>query len=267
MLAGTQVVARYEHAPHDPGNHASTCKVWHQVYAPDGRLLTKGLGGSYEHHRGLFFGANQLRHGNRTWDFWHCRNGETQQHLAFAEPQEPGLPDGCQVAVIRWLDGGRQELLREHRVTRATALDPDTVALDVWITLQAVAGPVTFDGDPQHSGHQFRALQQFAEPEATPVRFVRPAGARGGKDDVWTDCAWIAMVLPLQGGPVTVLRVEEQGNPRPVRWSTRGYGRFGATFTKEITPDAPLRLHYRYVIAIGELDAQRCAALAGSAGS
>ena len=262
--AGGRLAACYEHAPHDPAHHLDTCKVYHHVYAPDGRLLSKGTGGEFPHHRGLFLGWNDVRCGGERFDFWHCSHGETQQHAGFVDPGALSLQGlGWQAAAIDWRDGKGRTLVRERRALRATALDAATTQLEVMVEL-ASDEPVRLRGDPQHSGHQFRALEEFAEPGAPPVRYVRPANARGGPDDVWTGCAWIAAVLPLGSGPVTVLRVEDAGNPQPVRWSTRPYGRFGATFAVDLQPGAPQRFNWRYLVALGELDAARCEALAAA---
>jgi hypothetical protein len=42
------------------------------------------------------------------------------------------------------------------------------------------------------------------------------------------------------------------GNPTPTTYSTRPYGRVGAFFTADVTPDKPLHLKYRLVISEGE---------------
>jgi len=259
-----QLVARLERAAYDPARHADTCKVFHHVFAPDGRLLTKGLGGEYPHHRGLFVGWNRMRWHDRAFDFWHCSHRETQQFRRFVPAAELGLDATWQVAGIDWCTDEGAVVIDERRAVRARELGTGTTALDVVIELRATDGPVQLAGDPQHSGQQFRAAQQFAEPRARPVRYVRPADAEGGKDDVWTGCAWIAAVLPLEGGPVTVLRIEGRDNPKPATWSTRPYGRFGATFAHELLPGKPLRLSFTYVIALGERDAAWCAATAAS---
>jgi hypothetical protein len=106
-----------------------------------------------------------------------------------------------------------------------------------------------------------RAAQAFAAADGPKARFVRPANASGGKDDVWTGCAWLAAVLPFADGEVTVLRIEHAANP-PATWSARPYGRFGAMCTAELRTDAPLRLRMRWVIAAGARDAAWCEAAA-----
>ena len=71
-----KVAARLVHKKWDPSDPRPTCKLFHHVYAPDGTLLTKGLGGQFEHHRGLFVGWNRTRHNGKSYDFWHCSSWE-----------------------------------------------------------------------------------------------------------------------------------------------------------------------------------------------
>jgi hypothetical protein len=264
VMAGDRLAAKLECLQYEPARHAATCKVFHHVFAPDGRLLTKGLGGAYEHHRGLFLGWNKLRCGGKTFDFWHCSKGETQRFVAFEPPAAMGLEHDWQVARIDWQAPDGKTLLHERRAMRACLRADGSTVLDVQVGLRAADAAVVLDGDPQHAGHQFRALQQFAEQDAG-VTYVRPATARARADDVWTDCDWSAAVLPLSSGLVTVLRVEGTGNPKPATWATRGYGRFGAMVRCEVTRDVELRLGYTYVIATGEHDADWCAGCAAEA--
>ena len=57
-------VLRYMyHAFDDSSKEAreKTKKVFHHLFTPDGsRLITKGPGGKYSHHRGLFYGFNRM---------------------------------------------------------------------------------------------------------------------------------------------------------------------------------------------------------------
>lgn len=245
-----QCVSGYDKARHD-----DTCKVYHRVFAPDGALISKDLGGLYPHHRGLFLGFNQLQHGAEKWDFWHCRKGETEQLVRMAERPDASTQD----LAIDWIDGHGTVLLHERRQYAVQSSMLRSV-IDVRITLDAAAGEVTLDGDPQHSGYQFRALQDFAPEGAPKVSYVRPAGATGGKDDIWTDCDWTAGVLPMPQGKITVLHCDAPSNPRPCRYSTRDYGRFGSTFRHVLPPGVPLQLRYRVVVSMGERSAAECAA-------
>jgi hypothetical protein len=264
LFVDGRLAARAVLPAYDRGDHDATCKVFHHVWAPDGQLLTKGLGGQHPHHRGLFFGFNRVQVGGQRFDFWHCGAGESQRTRGAVAASELGLEGDWQVLAIDWCDREGTPLAVERRALRATAIARGQTAFDVVIELRAGARAVRFDGDPQHSGHQFRGLQAFAEPQAPPVRYLRPDGAQQRGDDVWIACDWIAALLPLPAGAVTVLRIEHPENPGPVGWSTRAYGRFGATFAHLLQPGSPLRLRYRYVVALGELDPAACAALAAA---
>lgn len=266
LYVGSKLALSYEHRDFDPAQRSATCKVYHHVYAPDGRLLTKGLGGEFEHHRGLFFGFNQTRTGAQQLDFWHCRNGETQRHRGYVDASEMGLDPSWTVAAVDWLDRDERTIVEELRAIRVRAFDEATWCIDVRCQLKAPA-QVHLGGDPQHSGHQFRALDRFAAKNATKVTYVRPDAATSHGEDIWTGCDWIAAVLPFQeseGPPVTVVRVEAKTNPHDVRWSTRDYGRFGATFAHTLERGAALTVDYHYVIALGTASQERCAALAAA---
>lgn len=249
---------------HDTARHAATCKVYHHVFAPDGRLLTKGDGGQFPHHRGMFVGWNRTKCGAETFDFWHLDHGESQRFAGFRDAAELALPAGAQVAAIDWCAADGRPIVRELRGLAVTELADGAIVLHVRVRLATDRDRVALDGDPQHSGQQFRALQRFADDGAEPVRYVRPDGATARGNDVWTGCDWIAAVLPLPDGPVTVLRVEAASNPGDVRWSTRPYGRFGATFARELTPAAPRVFDWYYVVSPGERDAVWCARAAAA---
>ena len=258
------LAARYEHAPFDPARARATCKVYHMLYAPDGRLLTKGDGGQFEHHRGVFFGFNQTRVGGATWDFWHCNHGETQQHVGFVAGERLGLGADWSCSEIEWRDPKGAVVVRELRGLRIETMPGGAWRFD-FVSQLSSTDTVELGGDPQHSGCQFRALDLFAQPDGPKVRYLRPDSARPHDNDVWTGCDWIAAILPLPDGPATVIRIEPPGNPGPVRWSTRDYGRFGATFQATLRPDTTLRLRWTYVTKEGALSQQDCALLAGQA--
>lgn len=258
--ANGALVARLAYAPYDQEQHTATCKPWHQLFAPDGRQLTKDLGGAYEHHRGVFVGWNRVRCGGSTFDFWHCRNGESQR-VRRLEGQ-PG-PGGAQILHVDWCraDGGVVLHEARHATTRSL---PDAHVLVLASDLRAADDVAELGGDPHHAGWQFRAAAMFAEPGAAPVRFVRPADSRPLGDDGWADCRWIAAVLPLPDGEATVLRVEHPDNP-PARWSTRAYGRFGATWSATVTREHGLRVAVAWIAAAGARDGAWCEATAQQA--
>ena len=79
---------------------------------------------------------------------------------------------------------------------------------------------------------------------------------------VWTGCNWIAAIQTHGDKKYTILRVEGLANPGKTTWSTRNYGRFGATRTVKVQKGKPLVLDQYYVIANGERDTTWCQAQA-----
>ena len=254
-----RVAARLVQKQWDPSNPRPTCKLFHHIYAPDGALLTKGLGGQFEHHRGLFVGWNRTKHAGKSYDFWHCNRGERQQFAGTASPEQLGMQEGAQVIKARWVAPDGRGIVDELRGLAVVAHQPDHYVLHMRVECRALDGEVRLGGDPQHAGQQFRALQQFAEKDADPVLYLRPEGAKEHGNDVWTQCDWIAGILRLPDESYTVLRVESPNNRGKTTWSTRPYGRFGATRTVKLVEGKALRIDQLYVIAQGARDAKWCA--------
>src|SRR5687768_13748326 len=75
LLLGERPVYRHMNK-FDPADFENTYKPFYHVYDFHGDgFITKGAGGKYPHHRGLFLGF-KTPHG----DFWHCREGVSLQH-------------------------------------------------------------------------------------------------------------------------------------------------------------------------------------------
>src|SRR5207302_7271772 len=79
-------ILRYMHPSLDESSKEKrelTYKVFHHLYDPAGkRLVTKGPGGLYTHHRGLFYGFNRISYdeGKKKADTWHCTNDAHLSH-------------------------------------------------------------------------------------------------------------------------------------------------------------------------------------------
>ena len=250
------------HKEHDEAHHHDTCKVFHHVRALDGTLLTKGNGGMFQHHKGLFIGWNRTAWNKRRFDFWHMPKQELQVFRAFLSPKELGMAAGAQVCAIDWIAPEGEVVIAERRGLQLLEQHGDHYVLHLRNELRAPNGKVRLAGDPQHAGQQFRAPQTFAPKDAVKVSYVRPAGAEDHGNDVWTGCDWIAEIQPHGEQRYTILRVEGRDNRGETTWSTRDYGRFGATRTVDVTKERPLRLDQYYVIAAGARDATWCAAQA-----
>lgn len=273
LLAGKPVV-RYEMPAYDAASEETrvrTYKPFHHVYDPlTGIRLTKGDGGVFTHHRGLFFGYNTISHGEGMKvrsDDWHCHGKARQEHREIVQ-QEAGAVEGRQRVRIDWIGSDESKVLEETRELEVVPVPGGTV-IDFASRLES-AGPVRLEGDPQHAGVHFRASNEVAESTKGQTYYLRP-GTKGVPGDYrnWPDdrayvnAAWHAASFVVGGQRYTVLRANRPANPGEARMSERDYARFGSYFEYDLRRDKPLDVGYRWWIQPGELtleDATRIAA-------
>ena len=236
----------------DPKQRRNTFKVFDHVWGMQGHggLLTKGPGGSFGHHRGLFIGWNHTRRGEESWDFWHCRGKARIAHRSFgSQPGEAiaGIAHARSVSHSEWIDEESGPVVKERRDVTIWHGGPGRRIIDYRFRLKAVGGAVSLSGDPQHGGFQFRAAQEVHK-RRKETRYLRPERAKARGNDVWTDCDWAACLFSIKGHPYAVLHASSPHNPKPHVYSTRNYGRFGSFFKTTIQADKALELSYRIVI-------------------
>lgn len=267
---GDRPVMRYMCAPLDestPKRRAETYKVYHHVFSPDGTtLLTKGPGGLFPHHRGLFYGFNHISYGDLKTDTWHCTNGAHLSHVESLR-QEAGPVLGRHQVVVDWYGPGPQPFAREVREMTAYSI-PSGTLIEFASQLRTLGQPIKLDGDPQHAGFQFRAAQEVAESTNKQTYYLRPHGKGApGETRNWPDAQelinlpWHAMSCVIGGERYTIAMLDHPRNPKEARFSERDYGRFGSYFEYELTPEKPLDLNYRVWVTPGERTAEEIAAM------
>lgn len=259
---------------------SETFKPYHHVFSPDGKtLLTKGPGGLFPHHRGLFYGFNKITYGNgKTCDTWHCTEKTFQSHEEIVE-EEADDDAAKQVVAIDWHGKDGEVFAHERReidVTRAEHNGVEGWQIDFSSHLETADGkPIHLDGDPQHAGFQFRATQRVPDETVKETYYVRTDGigkpgdyrnwgdkANTAKDD--KECEnrpWNALSFVVDGQRYTVLYLDSPENPKPARYSERNYGRFGSYFSTDVTEDEPLEVNYRIWVQPGEMTVEQCEAL------
>lgn len=251
-----RTVLRYEHPAFDPARIEETKKPFHHVFDPEGRRpITKGVGGQYSHHRGIFYGYNDIRIEGEAerLDVWHAADGEHTEHARVLEEYAGPVMGGHRIEVL-WKDRQGTPFIEEERDIRVFDLPGDQLLIDVVSTLRSLRGAVSLGGDRQHAGIQFRAAQEVADsPDGT--RFIRPDGwahlpadrEQDGMDFV--DLPWNAMRFSLDGRSYTVAYLGHPSNPDGARMSERQYGRIGEFIPRTIHPDEPATLRYRFWIS------------------
>ncbi len=264
-----QSVVRYMYEALDdasPQRRDETCKTYHHVFSPDGtNLLTKGPGGLYPHHRGIFFGFNRIRYDDRQADTWHCRDGESQTQ-SHSRSRIGGAVFGRDQNVILW--NGRDGLPFATEIRQLACYRiGDTTLIEFHSTLKSQGRDVTLDGDPQHAGVQFRASQQVADKTREKTFYIRLDGiGMPGQFRNWSNkteeteinrshrnLKWNAMCFVVNDQTYTCVYLDHPGNPKPAMFSERDYGRFGSYFKYELTADRPLTVRYRYWVHKGTM--------------
>jgi hypothetical protein len=269
LKLGDQPVVRYMYA-YDPSSETTlhdTYKVYHHVFGPGtDQRITKGPGGEFTHHRGLFVAWNKTGYEGKSADFWHCTKGAHQRHIRFVD-RKADAQSASMTSEIHWNDADGKPVIVEMRTLAVSKLAGEEKSpagfgwqIDWTSRLESRRGTITLDGDRQHAGFQFRADQPVAE--AKSGKYIRPTGFPEQLDAVQVDdrkdpmghinLNWFALNYPLGENQYTVQYCENPSLPKPSRYSERPYGRFGAFFQTTLEADKPLELVYRVNVTRGE---------------
>jgi hypothetical protein len=264
LLFGDQPVLRYEYKTIDESTPAArelTFKPFHHLYDPSGAVrVTKGPGGEFTHHRGLFYGFRLCTYGDKkTADVWHCIKGAYQSHERFLA-EEAGPVLGRHRVEIAWHGEDKAVFAVEERELTAYHI-PGGQLIEFSSRVRTKAGPLKVGGDPQHAGFHFRAdnAVAVAAKMKKETYYLRPDGAgKPGETRNWpgdkghVNLPWDAMSFVLGGERYTAAYLDRPANPKEARFSERDYGRFGSYFEREIKEGDPLDVSYRIWLQKGE---------------
>ena len=268
-------VLRYFHKPFDAklsekGKEIAnpTIKPYHHLFSPDGKtMVTNSNRGQYPHHRGIFFGFNNISYDGKKADVWHCRNGEHTEHEKILD-WATGPLFGRHTLQIGWHGQDGKLFANEKRELTAYNL-PGGTLIEFESILSTPLEKVRLDGDPQHAGFHFRA-DSAMEKDIKSTYFLRPDGKGDlGKEKNWepkgksgpVNLAWDTMSFVLAGNRYTVVHLDHPDNPKEARQSERCYGRIGTYFEYDLTKAKPLKVRYRLWFQDGEVTAEQCANL------
>lgn len=241
-----KVLARFmtAHDTRTPAKRLETYKPYLHVFDPSGELrLTKGPGFDYTHHRGIMLGFARITSAGTDYDRWHMKGGD--QVVTAVTPAEGGFK-----AKVDWQGAPGRTLLDEERGFRFTKpAAPFYLGIEMTSSLRPPEGEAKLDGDPEHAGAQFRPSEKIDHAKTTYLAPGKDTNVHKTKD-----LPWVAEIFTLEGRTFTVLMLNHPENPAGTAFSAyRDYGRFGA-FPKGVAKaDAPFRLHYKWLLAEGEV--------------
>ena len=260
---GKRPVLRYMYKAIDESNkdaRTETYKIFHHLYDPKGeRFVTKGSGSQFTHHRGIFFGFNQVTYGEgKKCDVWHCTGDAHQSHEKFLVTEGGPVYARHRMAVA-WHGVKKEVFATEERDLTAYSL-PGGTLVEFVSEVTPVIAPVKLDGDPQHAGFHFRAAAEVAEKTNKQTYYLRPDGqGKFGETRNWpgqkthVDLPWDAMSFVIGDVRYTVAYLDRPDNPKEARFSERDYGRFGSYFTKTLQAGEKLNVRYRLWLQEGEM--------------
>jgi len=250
-----------------------TYKTYHHVFDAEGKdYITKGPGGKYTHHRGVYIGWSRLTVAKKSYDTWHMSRGCTQAHRKFLR-KSAGPVLASSTALVHWLNGEGKVLLAEERQTLVFRQGPPAVMLmEFRPKLMATSGEVYLNGDPEHAGMQYRPHNDVAvhggakkpkpgAPNGTQTVYefhqdgIKTGGQRLNRNK---DLPWAGMSYALKGKRYSVQHMNHSSNPKGTIYSAyRSYGRFGAFFKKTIEADGSLSLRYRILVLTSDMPTRR----------
>lgn len=267
LALGDQKVWRYMMA-YDPDNLEETYKVFHHIHDFHGNgFVTKGAGGKYSHHRGLFVGWRKTTVEGADYDTWHMKpEGTVQKHAGFDDGMTlAGAVKARRTHLVHWLRPDGKPIFAERRTLTAWNQGEGRVLVDVHIELASKAGDIKLDGDPAHAGFQFRAAQEVADNEKL-TKYVLPAGIERDKEDNFHG-DWATAVFPIQGHTYSVVYLPHKTNRGrdTAITNARLYARFGEFFATEVKANEPMEMRYRVLVidsdAQGAMTTKRCQSL------
>jgi hypothetical protein len=271
---GDRPVLRYMYKPLDESSDEArelTTKVYHHLYDLTGeRFVTKGPGGQYPHHRGLFLGFSKISYGDgQQVNTWGCAPGAHQAHGEFLS-EEAGPVLGRHAVAVGWHGSEPEPFIVEQRQLTVYNV-PGGQLVQFASRLASRVGKVRLDGDPQHAGFQFRASQEVAAGDQSLTYYLRPDGCgMPGETRNWdhktrrSDCVnlpWNAMSFVVGGKRYTAAYLDHPDNPKEARYSERAFGRFGSYFEYELDEQRELEMKYRLWLQEGEMTVKEAAAL------
>jgi hypothetical protein len=252
VLDGGKIVARMmtAHDTTSKESHHETYKVYTHVFDADGKApITKGAGGKFTHHRGIFLGWSKTKFAGKGVDSWHMKGcDQVFQKILKAEAGD----DLATLSVlIHWVTTAGEVFIEEQRteVFRRGG-EGARLQIDLDTVLKAPLAEVELNGDPEHAGCQFRPSNEVSKNKS--AKYLFPKEKVDLKKD--KDLPWAAESFTIGDKAYFVQHMCHPTIPKGNTYSAyRDYGRFGAYFVETIPKGESLRIRYRFLVGEGEM--------------
>ena len=252
---------RTQVTPLNEANREETYKVYTHLMDFEGEEpITKGPGGKFTHHRGLFIGWNHTLVDDERYDTWHMSSSYQQFDSWVTAP----LPEGKEAGhtlVVNWNKNDGETIIRETRAIYAAQPEDHLRIIDFSSLLESNAGDIPLKGDSHHAGMQIRMHNEVSEHEET-TDYILPEGAEEIANDEVIGGWWACAAVDVADKRYWVLHMTPPDHPggEPM-YSIRRYARFGAFWEPTLMADEPMALHFRIVVSSEPMDRDACQAL------
>lgn len=252
VLSDGTVLVRYMYE-YDPSSEESlhkTYKPYLHVFDAEGKQpITKGAGGQFTHHRGIFIGWSRIKVDGKSYDRWHMKGGAIV-HQKFLEKEIDENGAATFTSLTHWMGGANEPFLEEERkITVSENPEGGRLLIDFQSELTPVDSEVFLGGDPEHAGIQYRPADEV---DRKKTKYLFPDGLTNPRKE--KGLRWAAENYTLGERSYSVVHLNAPSNPKDTIYSAyRDYGRFGAFFTKKIPEDESLTVNYGFLIKDGKL--------------
>ncbi len=138
ILLDGRLVARYMYAfdKSTAKRRDETYKPYLHVFDAEGKQpITKGPGGLYTHHRGIFIGWMKITFGDKVYDRWHMKGGEIVHQKFLA--QKATADEAAFTSLTHWNEpDGQAFLVEERTMTIRRGPDSGRLMIDFHTKLQ-----------------------------------------------------------------------------------------------------------------------------------
>ena len=244
-----RVMTAYDEAT-DETKH-KTYKVYTHIFDELGKApITKGAGGAFTHHRGIFLGWSKTRFSGKTVDSWHMK-GCVQVYRKIID-SKADEKNASLTMLIQWISSEGIVFIEEERTQTFRNLSDRGLFLEVDFktTLKAPHADVELNGDPEHAGCQFRPSNESSKNKSAKYLFHKE-GINPKNDK---DLPWVAESFIIGDETYFVQHMSHPSIPKGNIYSAyRDYGRFGAYFVSRIAKGNSMDLQYKFLIGKGNL--------------
>lgn len=239
-----------------PEAREQTYKVYTHIMDFDGgQPITKGPGGLYPHHRGLFIGWRETHVGRTTYDTWHMP--DCYQRYAGKTWEVSGSNWAGHTVHVEWCDLEGHPFIDEYRTITVRSAPGETRVIDFYTQLTALERDITLRGDSHHAGMQVRLSNEVSEHQDA-TEYILSKGSEALPNDEVANAWWAVCSTDIGGEHYWVMHMTPPTHPYGVpMYSIRPYGRFGAFFQPNLVTRQPLKLRFRVVVSKHPIDAAR----------